>query len=215
MKNLLTIVFFLFSAFTLYAQEAQESNLELRKNEFVNGMSIVLEGKTANVQTVMTEIFRKETNAKPKEVKGVATLANVVLRPVSMLPQTYSYKITKANKEGTVSKIDFFVAQGTTFLTAKTHAKEMQGAKKFLESLPREIKIYELNLAIKEQEEVVKKEEKAQTELEKNLTDLENKRDEILRNIETNKQNQEKQKAVIALERDRLQGIKTELQKMQ
>lgn len=162
----------------------------------------------------MEDKFKK---LKGKKEKGYEAFKAQVFPEISSNMIDIYYKVeTKKENE---SKVILFLSTGyDNWLNPTDHASELNNAKKMLEGLAKEVRTYELNLAIEAQTKVLEGEVKEQADLEKELaklgSDLEKLQKEIEENKKTqelNKKTQEEQKKTIENEKKTLDELQKQL----
>lgn len=182
-------------------------------------ISLVMEGQPKNVEEVLKGKIEKASGVKAKSYKGgidVFAQAKVAEISATTVFDIY-FRVEKPSKDdNTHAKVTMFLSLGNeaNFVTQDKYAAEIANASAMLEKMVNEVRIYELQLAVEAQGKVIGTELNRQLDLEKSMASLEKKREEILREIETNRAAQEAQKGTIAAAQQKLAELQAALQAM-
>lgn len=211
MKKLLLLTFCIACMpIFLLAQEATMTMVEFPKVGAVDAVTITLEGQVKNIQHVMEEKFQDETGGRAKSYKGFRKIESVVYREIASKTVDYYYKVEKeGTKEAPRGRVILLMSLGNeTFMDGDRYPDEMAGAEKVLEELPRDVRIYELQLAIEEQEKVILKNEKEYEKLGTDSLSLEAQLIETQQSIEANRISRQQQKVKLSEEAAKLAEFK-------
>ena len=219
MRILITALFLFAGAwgFHLSAQTATEGARTFARSSTGNGVSVVLMGQPKNVQAVLEDKIAKATNSKAKNYKGLRQFSGVRYREISNSTLDIYFEVSQAGKgESNQSQVTVFLSSGNeNFLDSRDYPDEIDATRRMLQGLEHEVNIYEMKLAIGEQEKVIANAIKAQEKLVKDSVALEVKLAETLQAIETNKVNRANQLQKIAEEEVRLSEFKHELGRLE
>jgi len=194
----------------MLAQEATMTMAEFHKIGTVDAITITLEGQIKNIESVLIEKFQDETGGKAKAFKGYRKIESVVYREIASKTVDYYFKVEKeGTKEAPRGRVVLIMSLGNnTFMDGDRYPDEMAAAENVLEELPRDVRVYELQLAIEEQEKVIQKNVKEYTKLGTDSLSLEAQFIETQQNIEANRISREQQKVKISEEEARLAEFK-------
>ena len=219
MKKFLTLAAVLFlTAWTVQAQKTMEGNEKSPLGDSGPCLVVEVEGQRDNVEDVMKDKFKKLKTGKKK---GFVAMEKQAYDEISTTTIDLYYKVDKAGDNK--SKVIMFLSTGyDNWMTAQTHSQEVSNAKAILDGLAREVRVYELNLAIEAQTKVVEGAVKEQEGLEKDLeklekdhTKLEEELAENKQDQETNKKSQEEQKKNIEEQKKLLDELQKQLGSVQ
>ena len=175
---------------TLFAQTAEFKTADFIKKEKGKAIVITLEGQEDNVEKVMEKKFSK---LKHENEKGFEHYPAQIFSQISDKMLDYYWKVDKADKEH--STVILFISTGyNNFITEATHAKEIANAKQLLNNMQREVRTYELGLAIEAQEKVLEKAIKKKEDIVEDGEDLKKDEEKLKKELEENKQDQEENK---------------------
>lgn len=185
---LLTFCISLF-ALPVISQNVSEGSQAFMKKENGNALSILIQGQPKNVTSVMDQMFRKATSSKPRVKSGLKSYEGVHHSGISRDRLDIYYSVDKASRnDKNSSRVSLFLSSGNgNFLTSDTYPEEMANATDILQGLQYEVKMYEMELAIADQEKVIQKAIKEQQKLEADSVSLEAKLAETIQAIEENK----------------------------
>jgi 2-phosphoglycerate kinase len=219
MKAIFSALIFMASVFSmqLSAQVANEGARTFAKKSTANGISVVVMGQPKNVEAVLEEKLQKATASKSKNYKGLRVFEGVRAQNISPSTLDIYYEVEKAGKDDdNNSRVTIFLSSGNeNFLDSRDYPDEVNATAEMLEGLEHEVNIYEMKLAIGEQEKVIDKAVKDQEKLVKDSVDLEVKLAETYKAIEENKVNRANQLQKIAEEEARLSEFKQELGRLE
>ncbi|MEM7373607.1 MAG: hypothetical protein AAF587_33595 [Bacteroidota bacterium] len=201
-------------SFSGWAQDVSEGNQSFMKKETKNALSIVLRGQSKNVSAVLDQKFKLATGSKAKVKSGLKMYEGVHHADLSSNRMDVYYKVDRVGKsDKNSSRITLFMSSGNmNFMTSETFPEEMANATDFLQGLEYDVKIYEMELAIEDQEKVIAKAIKEQEKLEKDSVNLEQKLAETLQAIEDNKVARATQIQTIQSEEGNLNEFRTKLE---
>lgn len=194
----------------MLAQEATLTMAEFPKVGAVDAVTITVEGQLKNIEYVVDQKFQDETGGKTKSYKGFRTIQSVVYREIASKTIDYYFTVEKeGTKEAPRGRVILMMSLGNnTFMDADRYPDEMAAAEKVLEELPRDVRVYELQLAIEEQEKVIEKTVKDYEKLGSDSLSLEAQLIETQLNIEANRISRQQQKVRITEEETKLTEFK-------
>ena len=211
MKKIFT--FFLLCALSMLFIQAQNAMLTLE--EFpkvgpVDAVTISLEGKQKNIQHVLEEKFQAETGSRIRYYKGFRKIESSVYREIASKTIDFYFKVDKeGSKEVPMGRVVLIMSLGNnTFMDGDRYPDEMAAAKKILEELPREVRMYEIQLAIEDQEKTIEKTIKDYEKMGQDSVSLEAQLIETQQEIEANRISRAQQKVKISEEEARLEEYK-------
>jgi len=211
MKKLSFLILILFSLPVLsQAQQASLTMEEFPKVGAVDAVAITIEGSPKNIQHVLEEKFMDETGTRLKSYKGFRKLESAVYREIASKTVDYYFKVQKSGSKDLPSgRVVLMLSLGNnSFMDGDRYPDEMAAAKKILEELPREVRMYELELAIEEQEKVIGKSVKDYDRMGTDSINLEVQLIETQQAIEANKIAREQQRKKMAEEEARLREFR-------
>ncbi|MEM6261862.1 MAG: hypothetical protein AAGI38_05100, partial [Bacteroidota bacterium] len=195
MKQLIIgiICVFLFSSFGLGQERASEARQKLMKNASQPAVSIILTGSQKNVSHVVKEKIKAATGKKSKAIKGSNAYLGVYLKRIYSSTMDVYFTLDKmGSKEVPQTRVNLFLSTGNeNFMDSGKYPEVIENAKTFLEELPREVKIYELELAIADQQKTIDKTVKDYERMGRDSVNLEIQRVETLQAIDQNKLDRE------------------------
>ena len=199
------------------AQQVTEGPRPFIKKTSGNSLSIIYTGQPANVEAVLQKWISEASGQRGSSKSGFKAWEGVRIQAFS--PNTLDYylsvdKLSRQDKEN--SEATFFISAGNeNFLSTGSNPEIINEVKSWLESMQKEITIYELQLAIEAQEKVIEKSLKEEDGLQKDSVRLQTTLAETLAAIEQNKASNINQRANTASERDRLMAFREELDLVQ
>lgn len=198
----------------LFAQTARDTRTSFAKIANIDAVSIRIEGQEKNIEEVMELYLENATGERQKRSKGHNVLYGTYLRQVSDRTLDIYYTVEKVGtKDRPVGEIIFFMALGNeTFLTQDRYPEEFRKAKDLLNSIPVEVRIYELGLAIEEQEKLMDKAYKQYENLGSDSIRLEQTLIETQAAIEQNIEDRTNQRQTVAEESARLAEFRAMLE---
>jgi hypothetical protein len=209
-KFLLLIISIACLPMLMLAQEATLTMVEFPKVGAVDAVTITVEGQLKNIEYVVDQKFQDETGGKTKSYKGFRTGQSVVYREIASKTIDYYFTVEKeGTKEAPRGRVILMMSLGNnTFMDADRYPDEMAAAEKVLEELPRDVRVYELQLAIEEQEKIIEKTVKDYEKLGTDSLSLEAQLIETQLNIEANRISRQQQKVRITEEETKLTEFK-------
>lgn len=218
MKKLLFLVCLMAAANT-WAQQAIITTADFAK-QTVPAVVLVLKGQRSNVETVWEKKLTTLAGVKTKSGKaGTSLLPQARISQIS--PNALFDFYTRVEKEGksdSLTRVTLFLSLGgetPNFAGTDKFSAELTNAAAVMNELPREVKMYELQLAIDAQQKTLASAEESQRDLEKDQVSLEKKRDDLLRQLEQNKSAQERQRIIITNEKAKAESLKAAFQDAQ
>jgi|GEM_PF-1228527 len=186
---ILPVLLTLFAA-SVFGQKTTEGSEKSPLGDSGPCLIVEIEGQRDNVEDVMKDKFKKLKTGKKK---GYVTMEKQAYEEISATTIDLYYKVEKAGDNN--SKVIMFLSTGyDNWMTSQTHANEVNNAKAILDGLAREVRVYELTLAIAAQTKVVEGVTKDQEGLEKDLEKLEKDHEKLEEELAENKQDQEENK---------------------
>jgi hypothetical protein len=144
-----------------------------------------------------------------KESKGFRNFKNTILSKISAESMDYIFRVErKSRKEKDESIVYMLIYKADANIVPVMDAAVKDQAKSFLNDMVPYITAYNLEVQIKDQDDVIAKAIKKQANLEDDLSDLEKKKKRLEESIEENKKEQEKQKSEIEKQRQVLDAMK-------
>ncbi|MEL6676026.1 MAG: hypothetical protein AAFR61_27710 [Bacteroidota bacterium] len=214
----LSLLCLLFLGFILpaQAQEIIEGPRPFMKKESANGLSMVLEGQAKNVEAVMERLFNTGTNSKGKLRSGLRSYEGARVSRLSSNTMDVFYKVEKSGRGNTnKSRVTVFLSTGNgNFMNSTDYPDEMTSAKEMMEEFQWEVNVYELELAIQEQNKVIDKAIKVHDKMVKDSVGLEKKLAETQQAIEDNKIGRANQLVEIDDQKKKAIEFQEELQRM-
>lgn len=213
-KSALLLGIFALLATGLFAQTAKNTRTTYNKIANIDAVSIRIEGQVKNIAEVMELYLENATGTKQKRSKGHSLLPGTRLRQVSDRVLDIYYTVEKVGtKDRPAGEIILFMALGNeTFLAQDRYPEEFDRAKDLLNSMPLEVRIFELDLAIEDQEKVMDKAYKQYENLGSDSVKLEQTLIETQAAIEQNIVDRANQRATIADEAARLAEFRAMLE---
>ncbi|MBX7240194.1 MAG: hypothetical protein K1X92_00500 [Bacteroidia bacterium] len=215
MKKIILSLCLLGSFLGVFAQDAIEAAVEMRKKEPpVNAIQLTLPGNYKNVSAVLDEKFKAATKSKGKNDKDLTVFSGVVFPEISGQTMDYFYRVDRAAKGDDLnSTITLFMSLGNNnFVKSDKYPQEVANAKNLLDKMKRATKIYELDIALKDQLKVVKDNEEKLVSLGDQQKALEKKIQEINDEIAKNKKAQGEQEKAIQAEKGKATAIESEIE---
>lgn len=213
MKNISTFFLILFALG--FTQLQGQTDVRYVKTTFhkignIDALTLTIEGDHKNIQHVVEEHLKKMTGDKAKHTKGHIFFPAARANEISSSTLDIYTKIDKAGSKNAPSgTITFFMSLGNeSFMTPDQYQDAFENAINFLETIPLQTRIYELSLAIEEQNKTL---DKAQKEHERQLRDstgLVQTLAETKAAIEQNKVDRRNQRQTIVEETARLEEYK-------
>ena len=141
-------------ALPFHAQDVSEGAREFMKKEKQNALSVVVIGEQKNVLEVLDQKFKLATGTKVKTKSGLKYLEGVRYPQISSERLDIYYTVEKSGKnDKNASRVILFLSKGNQiFLNSSGAPKTIQNATKMLQKLGGEVEIYEMELAIADQE---------------------------------------------------------------
>jgi hypothetical protein len=200
-----------------FAQDITEGSRNFIKKESANALSIVVQGQTRNVEEVMDRKLRAATGQKSKTTKGLTMYESARLAGASTNVMDMYFRVEKASRsDKNHSRVIIFLSSGNNnFLDSETNPNEFDAAKAILNDLQLDVEIYELELAIDEQNKVIEKAVKDHDKMVSDSVKLEEKLAETIQEIETNKLERKSQLEVIDQENVKLVEFQEYLYQLQ
>lgn len=207
MKKITVTVMALFLVLAIQAQSSVTS-VEYQK---MQRQAVVCEVPFAEktVAGAIDDKFEK-MGYKGKDSKGYVVYRGVKLSEISNDPVDMYFMVDrKSRKEKETSIITLLLSKGfEEFMTEKDNPEVFQKAKVYLDSIRNSIADYDLELQIKEQEDVVKDNDKKAAKLVEEAEDLQKKKKKLEKDIEDNIKNQADQKTEIEKQQQILETLK-------
>jgi hypothetical protein len=215
MRKVLLVIAISISASIVYGQSAYEGTIEVSKKKqeaYVIDYPYPPEAvENALVKKMESLGYKtKEEKGVFNKDKGFRIYKAAYITAISGTSMDYLFKVErKSRKEKDEAQL-FMVVMKSDENQAKTFdAYTVSNAKGFLNDLLPEVEAADLELKIKDQEEVVSKAEKKQKNLESDLSDMEKRLRKLQDDIEQNKKDQESQKKEIINQRDALDALRS------
>lgn len=206
-------LFFCFCMSGLFAQTATEGLRPFVKRSSGNAISIIYTGQSKNVQKVLEEWLEEASGESSSNRNGFRAMEGVRIQAFSESTLDYYFKVDKVSRQDDEhSEVTVFVSAGNdNFITSGTNPEIVNELSYWLESMQREVTMYEIELAMEAQQKVIEKAEKEYDGLQRDSIRLQTTLAETLAAIEENKSSNTTQRATIVAEKDQLQAFGEEL----
>jgi hypothetical protein len=214
MRKYLLLVLAFFSAQLLMAQ-AYEGSIEFSKKKqdaYVIDYSYPPEAvENALIKKMESLGYKtKEEKGMFNKDKGFRVYKAAFITDVSSTPMDFIFKVErKSRKEKDEAQLFMIMMKNDENAARTNDATGAGNAKKFLNNLLPEVEAANLELQIKNQEDVVLKSEKKQKNLEDDLDSMEKRIKKLQEDIEQNKKDQEKQKKDIIDQKNALDNLRS------
>jgi hypothetical protein len=207
MKKIFTLFIAAFTIQFALAQAAYEGKVEYGKKD-QETFAIEFPYSPKVVEDALLEKMAA-MGFKAKESKGFRNFKNTILSKISAESMDYIFRVErKSRKEKDDAVVYMLIYKADANIVPVMDGTVKDAAKAFLNDMIPYITAYNLEVQIKEQDDVIAKAIKKQGNLEDDLSDLEKKKKKLEENIEQNKKDQEKQKAEIEKQRQVLDAMK-------
>jgi hypothetical protein len=208
MKKLLISFSFLIGTFLTYGQ-AHDGLVEFQN---VPRAAAVVELPYAPdiVNSAMNDYLSRKGKAKGSDIKGFTTYRNTQAQLTDSANADLYFRVerkSRKEKQITVVSLLLTTSQDVSPVNTTVHYMSMDEAKSFLNTLTLAVTAYDLELQIKEQNQVVTKSESKYQSLVKHGSDLDKKRISIENDITENKQDQRNQNTDIELQKQKLAAL--------
>jgi hypothetical protein len=151
----------------------------------------------------------KEEKGVFNKDKGFRAYKAAYITAISSNSMDYMFKVErKSRKEKDEAQLFLVVMKGDDNQARSFDAYTVSNVKNFLNGLMPDVEAADLEIKIKDQEDVVASAEKKQRKLESDLDDMEKRLKKLQGDIEDNKKDQEKQKQEIINQRNGLDALK-------
>ena len=197
----------------LIAQEADLTKKSFMKVGAVDAARITVEGHDKNVDAVLQQWFKEKTGEKGKKTKGMRVYEGVILKEISDKTLDIYYDLNKAGtKEVPSTEVSLFISLGNeSIMDPDLYPNEMDNAIKMLNALPKDVKIYELELAIEDQNKTLEKTIKEYEKMGRDSVNLQQRLVETQQAIEQNIVDRQQQRVSIKTEEGVLEEFKARL----
>lgn len=215
--RLFPLLLVLSSPLMTFAQAVSEGPQPFIKKVSGNALSVVFTGQPDNVEHVLENWLEEASGKKAATRSGFRALEGVVVSAFSPNALDYYLLVEKVSRDdNTHSKATLFVSAGNdNFISRGSNPEVMNQVVAWLESMQKEINIYELELAVEAQQKVIEKAIKVQESLHRDSVRLQSTLAETLAAIETNKATNVTQRQTIASEQEKLQAFREQLSAVQ
>jgi hypothetical protein len=215
MRKVLLVIAITISASILYGQSAYEGSIEFSKKKqdaYVIDYPYPPEAvENALIKKMESLGYKtKEEKGMFNKDKGFRIYKAAYITAVSSTSMDYLFKVErKSRKEKDEAQLFMVVMKSDENQIRTFDAYTVSNAKGFLNGLLPEVEAADLELKIKDQEDVVSKAEKKQKNLESDLSDMEKRLRKLQDDIEQNKKDQESQKKEIINQRESLDALRS------
>ncbi len=198
MRKLLMIALFSFLTQQIIAQ-AYEGSIEFtkkRQDAFVIDFSYPPEAvENALIKKMESLGYKtKEEKGLFNKDKGFRVYKSAFITEINSGSMDYIFKVErKSRKEKDEAQLFMIVMKGSENMIRTFDSYDAGNAKRFLNNLLPEVEAANLELQIKDQEDVIVKSEKKQRGLETDLDNMEKRLKKLQEDIEQNKKDQERQ----------------------
>jgi hypothetical protein len=164
------------------------------------------------VEAAIEQDLKQRGFGKGKSSKGYSLYQGISFLEIASDKIDFYIKAEKkSKKEKDKTIITVLVSKGyDNFVNGTTDPKIIQAAINYINNLKVKFDSGNLELQIKEQEDVIKKEDKKYNNLIDDASDLEKKKRKIEEDIVNNKKNQDTQKAEVEKQRQILESLKAQ-----
>ena len=201
----------LFLATAAWAQKTSEGSEKSPLGDSGPCLIVEVEGQKDNVEDVMADKFKKLKTGKKK---GYVTMEKQIWDEVSPNTLDLYYKVEKSGDNKT--KVIMFLSQGyDNWMTSSTHADVVSKTKTVLDGLAKEVRVYELTLAIEAQTKVLEKSMKEQADLEKDNEKLVKEQEKLEEDLAENKTDQEENVSAQEEQKKKIEEEKKMLEELQ
>ncbi len=203
--RLSSIFFFSMLVCAIGYGQAYESSVEYQ-NKLQPAAVIELPYPPAVVDAAMGEYLSKKGKSRSNDIKGFRTFRNTQPTLNDSINGDLYFKTERKNrKEKDVTVVSLLVMPTDTPTTpGNIHYLNMDDAKNYLNDLSQAIEAYNLELMIKDQNDVVIKAETKYKSLVNDADDLEKKRTEIVKKLSDNQNDQQQQLKEIENQKQKL-----------
>jgi hypothetical protein len=215
MRKILLVIAISISASTLYGQSAYEGTIEFSKNKqdaYIIDYPYPPEAvENALIKKMESLGYKtKEEKGMFNKDKGFRIYKAAYITAITGTSMDYLFKVErKRRKEKDEAQLFMVVMKSDENQIRTFDAYTVSNAKGFLNGLLPDVEAADLEIKIKDQEDVVSKAEKKQKNLESDLNDMEKRLRKLQDDIEQNKKDQESQKKEIINQRDALDALRS------
>ena len=209
------LLFILASFFTqLLMAQAYEGSIEFTKKKqdaFVIDFSYPPEAvENALIKKMESMGYKtKEEKGMFNKDKGFRVYKSAFINDISSNSMDYVFKVErKSRKEKDEAQLFMIIMKDNDNMMKGFDSYGTGNARSFLNNLLPEVEAANLELQIKDQEDVVAKSEKKQKNLEDDLDNMEKRLKKLEEDIEQNKKDQEKQKQDIINQKNALDNLR-------
>ncbi len=201
----------------MMAQAVSEGAQPFIKKVTGNALSVIFTGQPENVEHVLETWLEEASGKKAAARSGYRALEGVVVTAFSPNALDYYLLVEKLSRDDSErAKATVFISAGNdNFISTSSNPEIMNEVVSWLESMQKEINVYELGLALEAQEKVIEKAVKVQESLQRDSVRLQTTLIETMAAIETNKTNNQNQRQTIASEQEKLQAFRDQLNAVQ
>ena len=215
MRKFLLIISISFFANMLHSQSAYEGSIEFSKKKqdaYIIDFPYPPEAaENALVKKMESLGYKiKEEKGMFNKDKGFRIYKSAYITSISTTAMDYVFKVErKSRKEKDESQVFLVVMKNDENQFRNFDVLTVSSAKRFLSDLLPSVEAEDLELKIKDQEDIVSKAEKKQKNLESDLSDMEKRLKKLQDDIEQNKKDQDKQKKEIINQRNALDALRS------
>lgn len=207
MKKLTLFLLGLGLTLTIFSQQAYESKVEyLKKTQ--ETFAIDFPYPPSVVEAALVEKLEK-MGYKAKESKGFRVYKGAIISQISSESMDYVFRVErKSRKEKDEAVVFMMVNKADANMMSLLDSDVKTQAKLFLNDMAPYMEAYNLEVEIKNQEEMVTKAEKKLSKLESDGDDLQKKLKKLESDIEENKKDQESQAKEIENQKQILEAMR-------
>lgn len=207
MKKLTLFLLGLGFTLTIFSQQAYESKVEyLKKTQ--ETFAIDFPYPPSVVEAALVEKLEK-MGYKAKESKGFRVYKGAIISQISSESMDYVFRVErKSRKEKDEAVVFMMVNKADANMMSLLDSDVKTQAKLFLNDMAPYMEAYNLEVEIKNQEEMVTKAEKKLSKLESDGDDLQKKLKKLESDIEENKKDQESQAKEIENQKQILEAMR-------
>jgi hypothetical protein len=207
MRKIISILVTFFFISCLCSAQSYEGTVEYQKK---NETAIIIEFPypPSVVEDAIIDKMEK-LGYKKKESKGFLVYKGAILKDISVEPADYMIKVErKSRKDKDESVVYLLVNRNDENIIARRDALVNSNAKTFLNGLTPDVDAYNLEVQIKDQENIVSKAERKFKDLQDDQESMEKKIKKLQDDLKDNAKDQENQQKEIEKQKQTLEAMK-------
>lgn len=220
MKTILLYTLTLIGALSLQAQKANISQAQFMKTGKVDCVTITLDASTKSTAAVLDRKISQATGLRSKAAKssGMKVFSSANYPEIASQTIDIYYRVDKGPATGGAAQqsvVFLFLSLGNNaVMDANRYYEELRRAGIMLESLPLEVRIYDMGLSIDEQSKVLEKNLKDYDKMGLDSLNLQSRLAEIQKSIEDNRLARLSQRGRIRDEKAKLDEMRNNLDRV-